>query len=107
MERAIGKFMGGEIASFVAKKFGSDFEGLKKSIEYLFSWEKDFRMEVEGYTILSSGLCPVKRFYPNYCEKGCVAFAEKFAEYFNATAERLSTDPCTFRFTLKEHAGKG
>ena len=106
MEEAVGKFLANEIARFVSKKFGNDFEGLKKSVEYLFSWERDFRMDVEGHTIVSSGLCPVKRFYPKYCEKGCVAFAEKFAEHFNATAERLSTEPCTFRFTLKEYAGE-
>ncbi|WP_456330156.1 hypothetical protein [Archaeoglobus sp.] len=103
MEEAIGKFLGDEVARFVARKFGNDFDGLRMSIEYLFSWERDFRMDVEGHAIVSSGLCPVKRFYPKYCEKGCVAFAEKFAEHFKAKVERVSTEPCTFRFTLKEY----
>ncbi|RLI75487.1 hypothetical protein DRP04_13440 [Archaeoglobales archaeon] len=101
MEEAVGRFLGDVIACRMIEKFGGGFEGLKKSLEYLFSWEKDFKLEIKENVIISSGLCPVKRFYPRYCEKGCVAFAEKFAERFKAKVERISTEPCTFRFTLE------
>ena len=101
MEDSIGRFLGDVIARRMVEKFGNDIEGLKKSLDYLFSWERDFKIEVEGNTVISSGLCPIRRFYPRYCEKGCVAFAEKFAEHFKARVESLATEPCTFRFTLE------
>ncbi len=100
MEEAVGRFLGEVVGYRMAKKFGNDFEGLKKSLEYLFSWEKDFKLEVKENSIISSGLCPIERFYPKYCERGCLAFAEKFAEHFKAKVERIATKPCTFRFTL-------
>ena len=100
MEDSIGRFLGDVIARRMVEKFGNDIEGLKKSLDYLFSWERDFRLEVEGNTVISSGLCPIRRFYPRYCEKGCVTFAEKFAEHFKAKVERVSIDPYTFRFIL-------
>ncbi len=100
MEGSIGRFLGDVIARRMVEKFGNDIEGLKKSLDYLFSWERDFKIKVEGNTVISSGLCPIRRFYPRYCEKGCVAFAEKFAEHFKAKVERVSIDPCTFRFIL-------
>ena len=100
MEDSIGRFLGDVIARRMVEKFGNDIEGLKKSLDYLFSWERDFRLEVKGNTVIKPLLCPVRRFYPRYCEKGCVAFAEKFAEHFKAKVERISIDPCTFRFIL-------
>jgi len=101
VEESIGRFLGEVIARRMVEKFGNDIEGLKNSLDYLFSWERDFKLEVEGNTVISSGLCPIGRFYPKYCEIGCLAFAEKFAEQFKAKVERVSTNPCTFKFTLE------
>ncbi len=98
--KAIAEFLADIIAKRMVEKFGNDFEGLKKSLEYMFSWERDFSLEVKEDGLVSSGVCPVKRFYPKYCEEGCEAFAEKFASHFNAKAERVATDPCTFKFTI-------
>jgi len=102
LEEVIGSFLGELIGRHVSERFGSDVEGLRKALEYLYSWEKDFKLEVEDNTITSQGLCPIKNYYPRFCEKGCIAFIEGVAKKFNAKVERLSTEPiCKFRFTIK------
>lgn len=89
----IGSYLGELAGRKAAEKFGSGFDNLDRALDYLFSWEKDFSLQIQDNKIISSGLCPIKRFYPSFCDEGCLEFNE-FARHFDAEVSRVSTDPC-------------
>lgn len=102
MRAEIGSYLGDLAGRKAAEKFGTGFNNLEEALDYLFSWEKDFSLEVKDKKITSSGLCPVKRFYPSFCDEGCLEFINVFVKHFDAEVNRVSTEPCTFEFAETE-----
>lgn len=93
------KEIGSQLGDIVGKKIAERYDRLEDALDYLFSWEKDFSMEIEDGKVTTSGQCPVGRFYPKFCEEGCLEFIEEVAKHYGAKVSRVSTEPCTFEFS--------
>lgn len=86
------------LGDLTGRKVAERYSKLEEALDYLFSWEKNFSLEVKNGKITSSGLCPIGRFCPKFCDEGCMEFIREVAKHFDAEVDRVSVEPCTFEF---------
>jgi len=98
------------------KKVKKDLEGLNEILKMLFSELdkleiKDVKFQYSS-TMLNGKLvtkskCPIYKYYPPWCEKGCIEFISTFTRTFNRriNVERIKKQPesdfCEFEFIIK------
>ncbi|KXA91844.1 hypothetical protein AKJ65_08330 [candidate division MSBL1 archaeon SCGC-AAA259E19] len=93
----IGELIGEKIIDRTKK-----FENLEEALEHLYWWEKEYSIEKTEDSIISRGVCPIYEKYPDWCENGCVGFAEDIADEYeysvNRTKRRPNDEVCEFKF---------
>ncbi|KXB00940.1 hypothetical protein AKJ41_03415 [candidate division MSBL1 archaeon SCGC-AAA259O05] len=102
MLKKISELVGEEISDRVSKKF----EDLEEALEHLYWWEEGSSVEETGDVITSRGICPIYERYSDWCEDGCVSFAEEIAEEYGYSVERAKKRPddevCEFQFEKRD-----
>jgi len=57
-----------------------------------------------GDVLLTRSRCPVYKYFPAWCERGCLEFIEGFASRYGVKVKRVARQPekeyCEFEFTL-------
>ena len=100
--KMIGETFGKYVADNVSKRFST----LKDALEHMFWWEEDFKIKVnEDGSIISTGKCPIYKYYPKWCDDACMIFIERVAEKYGYKVERTKKMPeseiCEFVFKKK------
>ena len=97
----IGK-IGELISKIIIERAAKKFEDLENALDHLYWWEKNFSIEKDEDKIVSQGVCPIYEKYPDWCDEGCLKFAENLAEEYEYSVERTKRKPedefCRFEF---------
>lgn len=97
--------LGELIGKVIIDRASEKFEELEDALDHLYWWEKDYKIKKTENTIISSGICPIYEKYPEWCEDGCLRFAQKIGDEYGYSVERTKRKPdeeiCEFRFEKK------
>lgn len=97
------KIISEAFGKYVAEIASKRFNDLEEALKHMFWWEEDFKVETDDEgNIISSGKCPIYRYYPKWCEEACLIFITRVAEKYGYTVNKTKSVPedplCEFTF---------